>query len=152
MPHNTSILEDILMEYIIIVSHPQGVDISSSDNTFGYNPGLSKIECNITQQTISRDNIYGCRDYLLWSPLLQANVTTYKLPADITNCWKSGHPVVKAKCFPILSMTPLQSYLNEFQHMRGKWGNTVFTCNHTLDNFNTFAPVTPATLGPFTPT
>lgn len=151
MPHNTPTIEDIPMEHIIIVPHRHGVDISSRINTFGYDSGLSKIECNITWQNILRDNVYGLRYYLLWSFLLQANMTLNKLPVNITNCWKSGHSVVKAKWFSEQSMTTIQSYLNE-RHVRGKWGHTVFTCDHTLDNFNSLAPLSPASLGPFTPT
>lgn len=77
---------------------------------------------------------YGVSYYKLTS---QPN----KLPVNITNCWKFGHSVVKAKWFSEQSMTLLQSNLNEFWHMRGKWGNTVFTCDHTLDNFNSLAPL-----------
>lgn len=38
----------------------------------------------------------------------------------MTNCWTSGYPKVKRKWFPEQSMMPIQSYLNKFQHVRGR--------------------------------
>lgn len=70
----------------------------------------------------------------------------------MTNCWTSRYPEVKTKWFPEQSLTPIQSYLNEFQHLRGKQGNMSFTCDHILDNCNSLAAMNPATLGRFTPT
>lgn len=85
-------------------------------------------------------------------PLLQANIPTYKLPVDISNCWKSDHPVVKAKQFPKKPMIPIQSFPNEFQNMRGKWGNTVSSCDNSLDDVFIALHLSTTTLGPFTPT
>lgn len=48
MTHNTSIIENIPMENIVMAPCPHGSDVSSSGNTFGHHPGLSKFRCNIT--------------------------------------------------------------------------------------------------------
>lgn len=79
-------------------------------------------------------------------------VTSQLKNYQLSNCWKYEHPVIKTEWFSEKSMTPFQSYLNEFWHMKDKWGKMIFTCGHTLDNCISLVAMSPVTIDPFMPT